>query len=77
MALSDAAALFWFFAPDNLELAVKVLDGRGLNGHFWVFWGALSDVVYDLELTDTLTGETRVIHNPAGRICGGADLEAF
>ena len=28
---------FWFFTPDNIELTVKVLDGRNLNGHFWVF----------------------------------------
>jgi len=33
---------FYFFEPENLELMVKVLDGRSLNGSFWVFYGALS-----------------------------------
>ena len=40
---SDTGA-FWFFDNANLELVVKVLDGRAVNGHFWVFYGGLSDV---------------------------------
>ena len=37
---------FWFFNPENIELAVKVLDGRALNGNFWFLYGGLSDVEY-------------------------------
>ena len=33
---------FWFFDPANVELAVKVLDGRPINGKFW---GVLRRVV--------------------------------
>ena len=29
MPLTDDTGYFWFFAPDNVELMVKVLDGRG------------------------------------------------
>ena len=49
---------FWFFDDANVELVVKVLDGRSVNGHFWVFFGALSDVGYSITVTDTATGET-------------------
>ena len=28
-------------------------------------------------LTDTATGAVRTYRNPAGEICGGADVEAF
>jgi hypothetical protein len=50
--------LFWFFAPDNPELLVKVLDGCGLNGHFWVFASAGTDVGVTVTVTDTLSGRT-------------------
>ncbi len=54
-----------------------MLDGRGVNGRFWVFYGALSDVEYTITVTDTETGESRSYYNPPGEICGGADVEAF
>jgi polysaccharide biosynthesis protein PslG len=72
----DSAA-FTFFDPENLELAAKVLDGRVFNGRYWVFFGALSDVEYWLTVTDTTTGLQRRYHNPAGTLCGRADVEAF
>lgn len=68
---------FWFFAPGNLELTVKVLDGRGYNGHFWVFFAALSDVAYTVTVTDTVTGAVRTYRNPRGTLCGQADTAAF
>jgi len=68
---------FWFFSPANYELVVKVLDGRGVNGHFWVFYGSLTDVEFDLTITDTQTGQQRTYHNPAGTMASRADTEAF
>jgi hypothetical protein len=32
--LTADTGLFWFFGNSNLELIVKVLDGRPVNGHF-------------------------------------------
>jgi hypothetical protein len=68
---------FWFFSPSNIEVAAKVLDGRPLNGHFWVFFASLSDVEYDLVVTDTHTGQSKTFHNPAGSTCGQFDARAF
>ena len=56
---------------------VKVLDGSGVNGHFWVFYGALSDVEYTITVTDTATGSQRTYHNPLHHLASGADLDAF
>ena len=67
----------WFFNPAALDLAVKILDGRAVNGKFWVFYGALSDVEYTITVTDTETGESKTYHNPPGEICGRADVGAF
>jgi predicted esterase len=64
---SDGSGLFWFFAPDNWEMLVKVLDGCGLNGHHWVFAAATTTVEYTLEVTDTRTGQVAVWTNPLGR----------
>ena len=68
---------FWFFNQENIELAVKVLDGRGINGRFWLLYGALSDVEYEIVVTDTVTGESKTYRNEAGSICGEVDTGAF
>ncbi|MXW00271.1 MAG: hypothetical protein F4X59_00160 [Holophagales bacterium] len=77
VATSDESGLFWFFDPANLELVVKVLDGRVLNGHYWVFYGALSDVEYWVTVRDTVGGLNRTYHNPPKQVSGKRDLEAF
>jgi hypothetical protein len=68
---------FWFFDAANVELMVKVLDGRGLNGKFWVFYGALSSVEYTLTVTDTATGRTARYENPSGRLASRGDTAAL
>lgn len=68
---------FWFFDPANIELNVKVLDGRGGNGHFWVFYGSLSNVAFTLTVTDTETGAVRVYDNPLGVFASRGDTMAF
>ena len=75
--LSDDSGSFWFFSNDNAELVVKVLDGRGVNGYFWVFSAGLSDVEYTLTVTDTLTGYQRTYHNPQGTLASHEDVLAF
>ena len=75
--VSDESGLFWFFSPANIELVVKVLDGRALNGNHWVFFGALSDVEYWITVRDVANGAKRTYHNPQGRICGRNDTKAF
>jgi hypothetical protein len=74
---TDQSGYFWFFDQANLELVVKMLDGVGVNGHYWLFHGALSNVEYEIAVTDQLTAERKVWRNPQGTICGGADIEAF
>ena len=52
ISLSGDTGYFWFFSSGNVELVVKALDGRAVNGYFWIFYGALSDVEYTLTVTD-------------------------
>lgn len=73
----DPTGYFWFFDDSNLELVVKALDGRALNDHYWLFYGALSDVEYWVTVTDTRTGVVKRYHNEAGNLCGRGDTSAF
>ncbi|MEM6701666.1 MAG: hypothetical protein AAF690_03120 [Acidobacteriota bacterium] len=75
--LSSDSGWFWFFDAANTELVVKVLDARAVNGRFWVFYGALSDVEYVMTVTDTETGERREYRNPAGTFASRGDTAAF
>jgi hypothetical protein len=77
VALGDDTGTFWFFSSSNAELFVKILDGRGINGRFWVFYGSLSDVEYEIRVEDTVTGQVRTYQNPAGRMASHADVDAF
>ena len=56
---------------------MKVLDGRGINNHFWVFYGALSNVQYTITVYDTTTGTSKNYTNPSGQLASVADTSAF
>jgi len=72
------SGLFWFFAPDNWEVMVKVLDGCVLNDHYWVFAAATTNVHYVLTVTDTLSGKVARYENPAGHPSAATtDTNAF
>ena len=75
--LSGDTGYFWFFAPTNVEVVAKVLDGRALGGKFWFFYGALSNVEYTLTVTDTQTGAVKIYKNPSGQFGSVADTAAF
>jgi ELWxxDGT repeat protein len=75
--LTADTGYFWFFDAANVELVLKVLDGRAVNCRFWVFYGALSDVAYTITVRDTMTGAVRTYTNPAGQFASIADTVAF
>jgi ELWxxDGT repeat protein len=77
VGLSGDTGYFWFFDEDNVELVLKVLDGRPVNGKFWVFYGALSSVEYTITVTDTETGVVKTYRNPSGRLASVGDTGAF
>ncbi|MCP4654375.1 MAG: hypothetical protein GY856_03040, partial [bacterium] len=75
--LTSDTGYFWFFDDQNIELVVKTLDGRVINDHYWVFYGALSNVAYTLTVTDTVTREARTYVNPSGIFASVGDTQAF
>src|SRR5262249_6299555 len=77
VALTGDTGYFWFFSPNNIELVLKVVDGRAVNGMYWVFYGALSNVEYTITVTDTITGTVKTYTNPSGNLASVADTAAF
>jgi hypothetical protein len=75
--LTADTGAFWFFDPANLELMIKILDGRAINGYFWVFYGSLSNVEYTITVTETLTGAVKTYHNAPLQLASQADVQAF
>ena len=75
--LTGDTGYFWFFTNTNVELVVKVLDAAAINGHFWVFYGALSNVEYTITVTDTATSEQKIYSNPSGEFGSAGDTLAF
>lgn len=75
--LTHDSGAFSFFSPDNLELVVKVVDGRATNGHFWIFWAALTDVEWTLSVQDLARGIKRQYRGVQGAQRSGNDLGSF
>jgi hypothetical protein len=66
VSLTGDTGYFWFFSSNNVEIVVKVVDGRAFNSYFWVFAGGLTNVNVVLTVTDTQTGLAKTYRNPQG-----------
>jgi photosystem II stability/assembly factor-like uncharacterized protein len=75
--MTSDSGTFWFFSSNNVELVVKVVDGRAFNNKFWVFYGALTNVEYTITVTDTQTEVVKTYFNPQGQLASVADTAAF
>ena len=50
---SGQAGLLWFFDRGNAEVLIKVLDGCAHNDRRWVFVAPVTDVAFNLHVTDS------------------------
>lgn len=61
---TDNTGMFWFFEPSNLEIMIKVLDACVEPfDRFWVFFAGLTNVGFELTVTDTVTGDSNTYTN--------------
>jgi|CXWL01.1.fsa_nt_gi hypothetical protein len=68
LALTANAGTFWFFAPQDPELLIRVVDGCSANGNVWVFAAGVTNVRVDITVTDTTTGAVKQYVNPQRRL---------
>lgn len=73
VSLTRDTGMFWFFEPSNIELTLKVLNGRSLNGHWWIFWSHMTNLEVWLEVKDTETGLAVTYTEPATDTAAFAD----
>lgn len=64
VALSADTGYFWFFNSSNVEMVLKVLNGCGVNSHYWVFAGGLTNVNVTMTVVDTKSGTVKTYTNP-------------
>lgn len=64
--LTDLSGTFYFANPNNLEMLIKVVNACGLNGNYWVFYAATTNVELIVTVTDTQTGRVKTYTNPLG-----------
>lgn len=62
---------------DHPAWALKVVDGRAINGHFWIFASPLAGLEAWITLDDTHTGTRRALRHRAGDTCGHALVQGF
>ncbi len=60
---ADDSATFWFFRPGNRELIIKILDGCGENGFYWVFLSGLTNLGTVVTVTDIEGDRTKTYEN--------------
>ena len=65
VTLTGDTGYFWFFSANNVEVVVKVVDGRAFNSRFWVFAGGLTNVNVDDHGDRHEDGSGQDVHEPA------------
>ncbi len=64
--------------PSNPEVFVKVLDATAIPGQgYWIFGGFLTDLIFDLTVTEDGTGRSRTFHKDAGQQLNFFDTTTF
>jgi plastocyanin len=58
------SGLFYFFAPSNIEMLIKVINACALNHSYWVFFAATTNSQFTVTVVDTTSNKTRVYFNP-------------
>jgi hypothetical protein len=81
--LTRASGYFWFFDNGNVEVTVKMVDGRLVNGHFWIFAASMTNVPFTLTVIDldecrlSPPCVQKVYAGPAGKNTNFLDVNAF
>ncbi len=65
-SLTAESGMFWFFAPDNLELFVKIVDACVEFDRYWMFAAGLTNLEVELTVRDRWADQEEVYPNPLG-----------
>ena len=77
VALSQKSGYFWLDFSPSVDVVVKILDGRTIDGHYWIHWSVLSDEAVSIMIIDRLDLKTFFFDKPAGGADAGIDKTTF
>jgi PKD repeat protein len=63
--------------PNNSEVIAKLLDGRGVNGNYWTFYGGLTDVQWTLDVKSSGLSLSKFYFKDSSTALGGYDTSGF
>ncbi len=67
LCLTKTTTGAFLFGSDGLQaVAVRMLDGRNVNGKYWFFSGALTDLPYEIRVEDTINHVEKTYANTGG-----------
>jgi|SRR5215213_5735992 len=80
--LSDDAGYLWFFEGKNPEILIKILDGRLVNGHWWVFISSNTNLEFKVYVGQRIESDPpffgeKVYVSPAGANKNFIDTTSF
>jgi hypothetical protein len=80
--LSDDAGILWFFEGKNPEIMIKILDGRPVNGHWWVFISSNTSLEFKVSVgqrspSNPPVYQEKVYVSPAGANKNFIDTTSF
>lgn len=61
---SSESGLFSFFQTSNKEMLIKVVNGCGLNDHFWIYFGTTTNVGFTVTVRDSVLNNMWSYENP-------------
>jgi hypothetical protein len=64
-ALTDATGAFWLTSPDVYEYLIRINTATD-NGRAWIAIPTFTDVEFWIAVFDTISGQYREYHSPAG-----------
>ena len=61
-----------------MDVVVKVLDGRTVNGHYWIHWSVLTDRLVTIRVIDRVNSLTQKLYvKSAAGAAAGIDKTSF
>jgi hypothetical protein len=77
VVLSQKSGYFWLDYSPSVDVVVKILDGRTIDGHYWIHWSVLTDEAVSIMIIDRLDLKTFFLDKPAGGAAAGIDKTTF
>jgi hypothetical protein len=66
VSLTPDSGYFWFFDPSNVEIITKVVNGCGINAHYWAFASGLTNTGVTLSYIDLAGAVQQTYRSAAG-----------